>query len=122
MSSVLVVEDDGLIRRSIAEFLKAEGYDVESAPNGKVALDKLKKGSPPELILLDVMMPVMNAFEFRAEQWKDRALAHVPVIVLTGDGTPSEKAAKLGAIAFLQKPFPPVQLLNLVSDFFRQRP
>jgi CheY-like chemotaxis protein len=80
---ILLVEDDFAIRETIAELLAEEGYRVTSAANGAEALAMLEESDAPALILLDLMMPVMNGFEFLRRWNAEPSLAAVPVIVLT---------------------------------------
>lgn len=116
---VLIVEDDQDIRDSIADVLRDEGHAAETAAHGLAALDRLKRddSEPPSLILLDLMMPVMNGWELRAELLKDARLAAIPVVVLTGDARPKERAAELGAADAVGKPISIEQLLELVERF-----
>jgi CheY-like chemotaxis protein len=111
---VLVVDDDGDIRDTLAELLESEGYEVAVAAHGEEALAYLRSAPAPRLILLDLMMPVMNGFEFRAEQLRDARLAAIPVVVITA-GRPSN-ASSLNAKAVLTKPLGMFELLALVSD------
>jgi DNA-binding response OmpR family regulator len=80
---VLVIEDDDAIRENVAEILAEAGYDVRTATNGLLALEQLDGGYHPDLILLDLMMPVMTGMEFRREQLARLAVARVPVLGLT---------------------------------------
>lgn len=111
---VLVVEDDFDIRGVIRIALEAEGYTVATAENGREALDYLKAVGLPRLILLDLMMPVMDGWEFRAAQQADPAWASVPVVVISADGRVSEKAQALGAAGGLTKPIDLDALLDTV--------
>ena len=79
---VLVVEDDRDIRELLVELLESEGYQVSSAENGAQALLKAKVGRP-HLILLDLMMPIMNGWQFREQQVKEPAISKVPVVVIS---------------------------------------
>jgi len=80
----LVVDDDLGCREILSEFLRIWGYEVESAGNGKEALAKLASGDlHPSVIVLDLMMPVMNGWEFREEQIRDPRLAEIPVVVVS---------------------------------------
>ena len=73
---VLVIDDDADIRDSIGDILELRGYRVARAANGREALERLKSGPPPCVILLDLMMPVLNGWEFREQQSRDAYLRH----------------------------------------------
>src|SRR4051812_31037105 len=79
---VLIVEDDEDCAHMLALWLSMEGYEVSEARNGLAALDAFR-GRRPCLVLLDLMMPIMNGFEFRREQLKDPTLAGVPVVCVS---------------------------------------
>jgi CheY-like chemotaxis protein len=79
---VLVLEDDRDMREALVEVLRLEGYEVDAAGNGADGL-ALARNHRPDVILLDLMMPGMSGWEFRAEQLKDARLAEVPVIVMS---------------------------------------
>ena len=81
--TILIVEDDPDFRDAIGQIVRDEGYRVETAPDGRAALDKLRWGLRPRLILLDLRMGIMNGWDFRAEQKKDPALAGIPVVAMT---------------------------------------
>jgi CheY-like chemotaxis protein len=112
---VLVVEDDQDIRDVIAGVLEDEGYVVAVAGHGREALDALRRGLRPRLILLDIMMPIMSGREFRAAQLADAELAGIPVVVLTAGGRAREIAAEIGAQAYLSKPLDLAKLTELVG-------
>lgn len=114
---ILVVEDDFDIRDTLAQILEAEGYDVAGAANGAEALDVLARQTPPALILLDLMMPVMNGWQFRAEQLKDPELASIPVVIISADSGVGQKAQAIGAADSLKKPVPLETLLSVVSRY-----
>src|SRR6187549_1262395 len=95
---ILVVEDDTDIRESLVEVLEDEGFGVRAAADGRQALDVLRAERPlPDLILLDLMMPVMNGFQFREQQLSDAAFAGIPVVVVTADANARAKAESLNA-------------------------
>jgi len=113
---ILVVEDDKDIRRNMQLLLESEGYTVEVAENGQVALDLLIRGSfIPTLIVLDLMMPVMDGFEFREAQEKVAAIAKIPVVIMTADGHVEEKKQRVGAVAGLKKPANIDDILDMVK-------
>src|SRR5438045_1700164 len=93
---VLVVDDDDDIRESIISLLEDEGIGVAGANNGEAALSYLRASSPPTFILLDLMMPVMDGAEFRAEQVRDGRLAAIPVVVLSGHAHARSVASSMG--------------------------
>lgn len=113
---MLVVEDDADIRDMIRQILELEGYPVQTAADGLDALAQIRR-ELPGLILLDLMMPAMNGWEFRAAQLEDPRLAAIPVVVLSGDGTVAAKAGSLKAAGFLKKPVELSQLLETVGRF-----
>jgi CheY-like chemotaxis protein len=112
--TLLLVEDDRELRESLAELLKDSGFDVRSVENGRQALDYLEGFPPPCLVLLDLMMPVMNGWEFREAQAKNEKLSGIPVVILTADGRPDLKARALGVTEYLRKPIDVDRLLGMV--------
>jgi CheY-like chemotaxis protein len=99
---LLVVDDDPDIRSALLGVLSEEGYTVEVAPDGREALNRLAAGPHPDAILLDLMMPVMNGWQFRARQLALPAFAQIPTIIMTAIGN-LERAA-ITADYFLPKP------------------
>jgi CheY-like chemotaxis protein len=117
-AKVLVVEDDHSQREALSEILSRQGYEVQCATNGSEALELMRRpNSLPRLILLDVAMPVMDAWEFRDQQRKDRVLAEVPVVVMTALDDSVQKALQSGAVGFLPKPLQWQALLRVVERF-----
>jgi len=113
-ATVLVVEDDFDLRDALVPILEYEGHRVVSAANGQEALDRLHAMPPPSLILLDLMMPVMNGEEFRAEQLRDPTLASIPVVVVSAHPGAEERARRIGAAGCVKKPFEIEDLLEQV--------
>jgi CheY-like chemotaxis protein len=114
---VLIIEDDADLREMMAQLLALEGYRAEAVANGQEALDYLRKGDVPELILLDLMMPVMDGWEFRRRLGEDPALASLPVVVLSA--LDQSRAADVDGVAFLKKPLDFDHLLELVRRYCR---
>ncbi|WP_448204821.1 response regulator [Azospirillum sp. sgz302134] len=114
MACVLVVEHDATLRAFMAEALRAEGLDVEEAAEGPEALRRLDGGLRPDLILMDLAMPGMSGWEFRASLLRDPDLASIPVCVVIEAGAEDETAERLAAIAALRHPFRPPQLFDMV--------
>jgi CheY-like chemotaxis protein len=114
---VLVIEDDRDIRESVVEVLEDEGFVVSAASDGLQALALLRGAATrPDLILLDLMMPIMNGFEFREQQQKDADLAAIPVVVITADVNARAKAKGLGAAGFIQKPVEIQALIDMINQ------
>jgi CheY-like chemotaxis protein len=104
--SVLVTDDDEDLRMLCQLYLEMGGFGVTEASNGDEAL-RAARNSPPDLILLDLMMPVKDGWECLTELKADPALRHIPVFVITGKGQQQDqdRAFALGAEAFIPKPF-----------------
>ena len=113
---VLVVDDEPEIRTLAQRALSAVGYRVQVAPNGRDAIRRLKE-APPDVILLDLNMPVMDGWEFRAEQKRlaDERLSEIPVLLLTADDDAAHHAARLQAVGVLKKPFDLSALRDAIS-------
>ena len=101
--SVLLVEDDAEVRSSVAEILELEGFAVDTAIHGQQALDKLRAGAAPCVLLLDLMMPVMNGLELLEHLREEAELRTPPVIVLSANR--GYEAEDLGVAAIVRKPF-----------------
>jgi CheY-like chemotaxis protein len=114
--AILLVEDDVEIRDDIADALRGEGFEVETAGDGTEALKFLHRAAElPALILLDLMMPGMDGWDFRSHQLKDATLSAIPVVVLSGAGDLHEDIERLRAVACLQKPFKRHTLLEVIA-------
>lgn len=111
---ILIVEDDLDIRSILSQLLLFEGYEVEEAADGAEALALLRKSRPPALILLDLMMPVMDGWQLRAELQRDPKLASVPVVIVSADVRAEQEASRLHAAGLLKKPLQIDPLLELV--------
>jgi CheY-like chemotaxis protein len=111
---LLVVDDDSDVLDALRCALEDEGYRVSTASNGHEALGCLSAAEVPSLILLDLMMPVMDGFAFRAAQLADATMADVPVIVLSA-GALGQDLERLRPAAALKKPVPLSALLSTVG-------
>lgn len=121
--TILVVEDDFDIRVLLCNFFESENFDVLSAENGKAALEVLRTTKAPDLILLDLMMPVMDAMEFRKIQESDPKIASVPVLVMSADPNVDVKRLTLGVNEYVRKPIDVETLLSAVEKVLgRPRP
>jgi len=116
---VLIIDDDPDHRESLAVLLEAEGYAVAAVAGGREAMAHLRSGALPSVILLDLMMPVMNGWEFCAAQQRDPALASIPVIVLSALDGLDRLAGSLNAAGYLRKP---VKVSALLATAARFRP
>jgi CheY-like chemotaxis protein len=112
---VLIVEDDADLREMMAQLLSLEGFQSAAVANGREALEYLHQSESPNVILLDLMMPVMDGWEFRRLQQADPDLARVPVIVLSA--LDQSRTGDVNASAFLKKPLDFDRLLQLVRSY-----
>ncbi len=112
MARVLVVDDDPDIQEALVHILESDGHEVSKAGNGCTALEMLRR-QPPDVVILDLMMPAMNGWEFREAQMKDPRLARIPVIVISA----ATLREPIDADEFLPKPFEPSRLLELVARY-----
>jgi len=113
--TVLLIDDHPDLRDGLEILLGLEGYAVETAANGRDALMKLYLGLRPCLIVMDLMMPVMNGFEFRQMQLADDRLADIPIVAYSGITDPAANR-QLRAAAYLHKPSDPEQLAAIVRQ------
>jgi CheY-like chemotaxis protein len=115
---ILIVDDDSAIREALTEILEDEGYQISIAPHGAAALEYLRQTPQrPNLILLDLMMPVMSGWEFRAEQQRDPDLAGIPVIVLSADRSLQVRSGAVPADAYVAKPVDLDPFLKLIGSY-----
>jgi CheY-like chemotaxis protein len=113
---ILLVEDDDDIRDLLSQVLAEEGYTVVGAANGLEALTYLRSdGQRPDLILLDLMMPVMDGWQFRAAQREDPQLAAIPVVLLTAVTEARSTAPTLRGLACVEKPVHLPRLLEVLE-------
>jgi CheY-like chemotaxis protein len=116
---LLLAEDDESVRDSLVEFLVSEGYEVIAAPDGAAALQKIRAGNRrPDLILLDLRMPILNGWEFLAVREGDPVLLLIPVIVLSGDQ--ERPRPELGPVTYISKPVDFARLSQAVAEVLEE--
>jgi CheY-like chemotaxis protein len=118
-SRILVVDDDPAIREILAELLADEGYRVDTAKNGADALGVLREGGSFCVVLLDLMMPVMDGWEFRQAQKADPELDGIPVIVFSGTDNLARQVHDLSVAEYLEKPIDAERLLACIGQYCR---
>lgn len=115
--SVMIVDDDDDLRDALADIMTAQGYEVAAFADARAALAALEGGRAPFLILLDLMMPGMSGWEFRAAQLRNPRLTTIPVVVVTAANTLTNGARTLSDVETLRKPFALDTLLTLVDRY-----
>ena len=116
---ILVVEDDRQILAIVSLLLEDEGYEIVTASDGRQALARLRDGATPDLIILDLMLPALDGWEFRTIQRADPELSQIPVLAVSADS--SAKAAAIDATSFLRKPFGAEDLLARVHKILSEQ-
>ncbi len=111
---ILVVDDDPDIRESLREVLEDEGHATVTVTNGREALDYLRSGKRPCVILLDLMMPVMDGWQFRREQKQDPSIADIPLIVITATG---KRPVLIDADELVMKPLDLTRLFEAIERY-----
>lgn len=117
---ILLIDDEDLIRSGLAELLRLDGYDVVEAADGAKALRDLEAGLRPCLVLLDLNMPGVSGWQFRALQLRNKELAEIPVVVLSGHGGISQQASTLMLSDFVAKPVDFDKLIRIVERTCRR--
>ncbi len=120
MAVVLIVADDSELRDALTSALTKEGFSVEFVTDGDAALGRLRSGPRPDAILLNVMMPNMSGWRFRAQQLTNPSFAAIPTIVITATG--SVPHAAIAADNVLPKPITPDQLLATLRRYLPSEP
>jgi CheY-like chemotaxis protein len=114
---ILIVEDDSALREALELVLSDEGYELLTARDGLEAVNCLKMGNRPDVILLDLSMPVVNGWEFRMFQKRDPELERIPVVLITAGGYSREEVAWLEPSALVPKPIDLDILLAVIRRF-----
>jgi CheY-like chemotaxis protein len=116
--TVMLIEDDRDICEIVEQILADEGYETIAVPNGAEGLRRLRASAQhPFLIVLDLMLPIMDAWQFRAEQTSDARLAGIPVVIFSANPKVGQHADALGAVAVLRKPPNLDEFLSIVGRF-----
>jgi CheY-like chemotaxis protein len=118
--NILFVDDEALMRRLVSDVLGQQGFQVSLATCGKEGLENARR-HPPDLIVLDIMMPGMDGFEVCQEIRRDRRLQSIPVVMLTAMESIklNERAFAAGAEVCMTKPFVADRLINMVNIAFQ---
>lgn len=112
---ILIIDDEVDLSSLIKEELTERGYEVFTATNGKEALDLLSTRGLPDLILLDMKMPVMNGWEF-SQAFIDLYGRSCPIVVMTAADDSRTRAMEIGADSYLGKPFEFHELVRLIES------
>lgn len=120
-ATILLVDDNSDILEVIRVILETEGYRVATASNGVEALEQLRDGLVPQLIILDLSMPVMNGWEFRDQQLADPALRDIPTIIYSAVGSVQrESVGALRVLGAFDKGADFSAMLRLVAEICRR--
>lgn len=118
MKKILIIEDDKFLRELIVRKLNQEGFETSEACEGEEGLKKIKE-EKPDLVLLDLILPILDGFEVLAKIKEDSIFASIPIIVLSnlGQREDIEKSLKLGAIDYLIKAhFTPNEIIEKIKN------
>ena len=116
IKKILIIDDDQAVSAAIAETISHLGHEVVLAKNGKEGMDCLiNNPSLPDLIILDLFLPVMNGAEFRARQLQIPYLVHIPVLAMSADCCIKQRCGPLHLKNFLKKPFLVDDLINMIE-------
>jgi CheY-like chemotaxis protein len=110
---ILIVDDDADLRETVEQLLGDSGYGVTAVASGQAALDRLKAGARPRLILLDLMMPEMNGWQFLERAQADATLGAIPVVIMTARRAADLQPAPSKQV--LHKPFDSGELLRAIE-------
>ena len=114
--SVLVVDDDPEVCELLRVALVGAGYGMAWAANGREALNHLRSHTDTCIILLDLMLPVMDAADFRTAQLQDRALAWIPVVLMSGAPDAERRAREMGVRMLVRKPLDLDEVMRAVAS------
>jgi DNA-binding response OmpR family regulator len=118
---VLIIEDDPGLRETLRQLLELDGYDVVTAADGLQGLERFEPHATA-VVVLDLMMPRLDGFGFVAELQRRGLRQTTTLLVLTADGRAQEKAARIGADGWLEKPFDVFLFLDKVAQLAQRTP
>lgn len=120
---VMVVDDEPEICTLLRFVLEKEGYDVTEACNGQEALDRIGQSGLPDVMILDIMMPVMDGFTLNMRLQADERTRRIPILVLTAKGQKMRDMFEMApnVAAYVQKPFDPKMLRELIAGIIAQQ-
>lgn len=118
--TILVVEDDDSILFALSTLLEGEGYNVQTAQNGLEALESLKRHHRPHLILLDMIMPIMDGWQFTVE-YRKTFQYQSPIVVMTAAADAEQRARDIGAVEWIGKPFALDDFLSVIARCLRMQ-
>ncbi|MFZ5470685.1 MAG: response regulator [Myxococcota bacterium] len=118
MGHILIVEDSEESRELLADLLTSRGYGVRTAPNGQVALEQMRQSEAPQLVLLDLTMPVMNGWQLYAAMREDPRLKEVPVVIISAADS---LVVPKGCQGVIPKPIEVELLLAIVRHYLGER-
>ena len=118
---ILIIEDDPSFSRAINHIVEKEGYEVNTASNGMTGL-RMVKESPPDILILDVMLPGLDGFEICSQLRAEEVTAKLPIIMLSAKGQETDKATglKVGANEYLTKPVDRTLLLEKITSLLSE--
>lgn len=119
--AILLVEDDPDVREDLAYLLQQKGYPVLTAENGLEAFERIRETGVPSIIILDLMMPVMDGWEFRAAMLKEPQLRDIPVVLVSGVADLTQDARLLKATDYLTKPINLKRLYALIEQHYLEQ-
>lgn len=114
---ILVVDDNEDVRDALALILEGEGFAVDTARDGREALDRLREEPQPCLVILDLHMPEFDGRAFRSAQRADHELMRIPVVLFSGEHDLAAAAQTMGIDAYFRKPFDPEAIVALVRRY-----
>ena len=119
---ILIIEDDPSFSRAINHIVEKEGYDVSTASNGMTGL-RMVKENPPDLLILDVMLPGLDGFEICSQLRNDELTVKLPIIMLSAKGQETDRTTglKVGANEYLTKPVDRALLLDKITSLLTEK-